>query len=92
MLLGLTEIYTIVDKLEDHPKALKTVPFEHNNRQRHIIYDKPPIKDGDALKMELINFSRSIQGEEIPIVSGLAGRNALDVALQIQKIITKDID
>ena len=42
--------------------------------------------------MELINFSRSIQGEEIPIVSGLAGRNALDIALQIQEIITKDID
>ena len=92
LLLGLTEIYTIVDKLEDHPKALKTVPFEHNNRQRHIIYDKPPIKNGDALKMELINFTRSLQGEEIPIVSGLDGRNALDVALKIQEIITKDID
>ena len=92
LLLGLTEIYRIADKLEDHPKALKTVPFEHNNRQRYIVYDKPPIKDGDALKMELINFTRSLQGEEIPIVSGLDGRNALDVALKIQEIITKDID
>ncbi len=92
LLLGLTEIYKIVDKVEDHPQALETVPFEYNSRQRHIIYDKPPIKGGDALEMELKNFIRSVQGKELPIVSGLAGRDALDIALQIQEMIIRDID
>jgi hypothetical protein len=78
--------------VEDHPQALETAPFEYNSRQRHIIYDKPPIKGGDALEMELKNFIRSVQGKELPIVSGLAGRDALDIALQIQEIIIRDID
>jgi len=92
LLLGLTEVYKIVDKPENHPKALKIVPFEHKKRKRHIIYDKPNIKKGDALKIELINFIRSVQGKELPIVNGIAGRNALDIALQIQDIIIRDLD
>ena len=90
--LGFLAEMVIGPKLEDHPQAFETAPFEHNSRLRHIIYDKPPIKGGDALEMELKNFIRSVQGKELPIVSGLAGRDALDIALQIQEIIIRDID
>ena len=42
--------------------------------------------------MELINFIKAVQGKELPIVNGIAGRDALDIALQIQDIIMRDID
>ena len=91
-LLELTEVYRIVDKSEKHPQALETIPFDYKNHHKYIIYDKPIIKETDALKMELENFIRSAQGLERPIVTGIEGRNALDIALQIQEMIIKDID
>ena len=40
--------------------------------------------------MELINFVKSIRGEEVPVVDGVAGRNALKIAIEIQnKILEK---
>jgi len=43
------------------------------------------------LKMELENFILSILGKETPIVSGKAGRDALEVAMEIQRMIIQDI-
>ena len=45
----------------------------------------------DALRMELDNFIKSVQGKETPIVTGKAGREALEVAMEIQRIIIQDI-
>jgi len=39
----------------------------------------------------LKNFIKSIQGEATPIVDGVAGRNALDVAIQIHDKILEDL-
>ena len=49
------------------------------------------IKKHDALKLELINFVESIKGNEKPIVDGQTGRNALAMALNIQKMIQKEL-
>ena len=40
---------------------------------------------------ELDNFIKSVQGKETPIVTGKAGREALEVAMEIQRIIIQDI-
>ena len=91
LLLGLAEVYKIVGDPKDDPDALMTVPFEYNGAKRFIAYDKPATLEQDALGMELHNFIKSVQGKEIPIVSGEAGRDALKIAIKIQQMITQDI-
>lgn len=91
LLLGLAEVYKIVGDPKEDPNALMTVPFEYNGAKRFIAYDKPATLEQDALGMELHNFIKSVQGQETPIVSGEAGRDALKIAIEIQQMITQDI-
>ena len=91
LLKGLTEVYMITESPNETPGAIMTVPFKYNNSERFIEYNKPPLIKADALKMELDNFIQSVKGEETPIVSGKAGRDALKVALEIQQLIKQDI-
>jgi predicted dehydrogenase len=91
LLLGLTEIYKVVGDPDDDSRALMTAPFEYDGSERFIAYHKPPVISGDALRMELDNFIKSVQGKETPIVTGKAGREALEVAMEIQRIIIQDI-
>jgi len=91
LLLGLTEVYKVVPKPEDGPDILITAPFEYDGTERFIAYEKPSITPGDALNMELKNFIASVQGKETPIVTGKAGRDALEVAMEIQRMIIQDI-
>ena len=91
LLQGLTEIYKVINQSEDESNALMTVPFEYDGTERFIAYEKPSVTNGDALKMELENFIKSIQGKEQPVVSGKAGRDALKVAIEIHDMIIQDI-
>ena len=91
LLLGLTEVYKVVGDPDEDPQALMTAPFEYGGSERFIAYDKPPVIAGDALRMELDNFIKSVQGKETPIVTGKAGREALEVAMEIQQMIVQDI-
>jgi len=91
LLQGLTEIYKVINQPEDDSGALMTVPFEYDGTERFIAYEKPSVTNGDALKMELENFIKSIQGKEQPVVSGKAGRDALKVAIEIHDMIIQDI-
>ena len=83
-LISLTEIYRVMDKEKRGTSAIITAPIESKGRPRHIVYEKPKIKKQDALQMELINFIEAIQNKSETIVDGVAGREALKVALQIQ--------
>ena len=83
-LIGLTEIYRVMDKEKKGTSAIITAPLESKGKPRQIVYEKPKIKKQDALQMELINFIEAIQGRSKTIVDGVAGREALKVALQIQ--------
>ena len=58
-------------------------------KKNSITYMKPDLKKYDALESKLENFSNSIIGKERPIVDGESGRDALSVALKIQKTIKK---
>ena len=59
--------------------------------KKKIVYEKPEIPTLDALKAELENFANSVQGSATPIVDGLAGKNALELATNIHDLILKDL-
>ncbi|MFQ6678120.1 MAG: Gfo/Idh/MocA family oxidoreductase [Fidelibacterota bacterium] len=90
-LLGLTEIYRVLDENIDNPAAIQTAPLDSYGIPRKIVYEKPEVSKIDALELELTNFIASIQGKETPIVNGHAGREALDVAVKIHDLILEDI-
>lgn len=90
-LLGLTEVYKIVDSDSVSKNAIMSAPLNRNGKIREIIYEKPEIKKADAMHLELKNFIESIRGNEKPIVDGRAGRNALDVAVKIHDMILEDL-
>lgn len=89
-LLGLTEVYRALDSEKENPNALVTAPLDQGGNHRAIVYEKPPVEKVDALRLELTNFVESIRGESKPIVDGKAGRDALEVAVNIQKLIIED--
>jgi len=90
LLKGTTEIYKVEKNEKYKSDILKSADFQRNGKKRIITYMKPDIKRHDALELELRNFSNSIIGKEKPIVDGKSGRDALSIALDIQKIIKKD--
>ncbi len=90
-LLGLTEVYRAIDSDIKASSTLVTAPLNSDGKHRSVVYEKPPVEKIDALQLELINFIESIQGKSKPIVDGKAGRDALEVAANIQKLIIEDI-
>lgn len=91
-LIGLTEIYRVMDADQTDPSSIMSAPIESNGKHRQIFYEKPKIKKEDALKLELQNFLETTQGRAKPIVDGKAGKNALDVAVQIHNKILDGIN
>ena len=88
LLLEQTEIYRIAKDPKKYSKAIKTKVL---NNKKYIIYEKPTLKKRDLLNVELKNFIEVIKNNEQPIVDGVEARNALQVAIQIQDMIIKDI-
>ena len=52
-------------------------------KKRNIVYEQPEVKEVNALKYELESFVEAIRNNTVPVVSGLDGRRALDVAQRI---------
>ena len=90
-LLGLTEIYRVIDPDEQDPDAIKDVRFHYGNKTKKIVYEKPDLPLFDALKAELENFTNSVRGIASPIVDGHAGKNALELASNIHDLILEDL-
>lgn len=88
LLLGLTEVYKIDN--DNQSKSSIQAPFNYKGKKKLITYEKPTLSKLDPLKVELINFTHSIQGYEKPIVSGKNGRDALEIAIKINKLIKQD--
>ena len=91
LLLGMTEVYRISKNKNKTEKSIVKIPFDYKNKTKHIVYEKLKLVKKDPLKMELENFLKSIQGLQKPIVTGKQGRDALEIALKIQRMIIKDI-
>ena len=90
-LLGLTEVYRVIDPDEQDPDAIKDVQFQYGDKTKKIVYEKPDIPLFDALKEELENFTNSVRGMASPIVDGHAGKNALELASNIHDLILEDL-
>lgn len=91
LLLGLTEIYRVLDEKQDDPNAIESAALDTYGNHKKIVYEKPDVNQFDALEMELANFIAAVKGDVSPIVDGRAGREALDVATQIHDMILEDI-
>ncbi|MAI87929.1 MAG: oxidoreductase [Candidatus Marinimicrobia bacterium] len=89
-LKGLTEIYKVLDLEEKIKSNSITTPFIRNGKEKRIVYEKPHQNKFDALEMELENFIESNKKISKPIVSGKDGREALNLAITIQKKIEED--
>ena len=90
-LIGLTEVYRAAGASKTNPNAIMSAPLKAKGKHRQIFYEKPAVKKQDALKMELENFVAAVQGKEKPIVDGKAGREALEIAMQIHDTILEDL-
>ena len=91
LLMEQTEIYRITDDPSLIPGVLKTEPFTQNNKDKHIVYQKPDLEKHDLLSLEIKNFIRSITVKEKPIVNGVEARNALEVVIKINNMILEDL-
>ena len=85
---GRSEVFRLVD--EGDKTATPTMmlgKIGEGKKQRNIIYEQPEVKEVNALKYELESFVTSVQKQTTPIVSGIDGRRALDVAGEIMRKI-----
>ena len=87
LLKGSTEIYKVEENKRSKSDILKSAEFQRNGQKSFINYMKPKLQKHDALELELKNFLHSIIGKEKPVVDGKSGRDALSLALKIQKKI-----
>lgn len=84
------EVFRLIDSPDFAGKGTKLLgSIGEGSKHRNIIYEKPKIKDVNALKYELEMFLESINSRKPPVVSGEDGLNALRVAQQIMDSIEK---
>ncbi len=74
--------------LSDEKPQDKNSFFTMNEKKnKYILYDKPNIKEHNALRKELEHFVDSIKSSTQPLTDGISGLAALKVAIQIQNYI-----
>ena len=87
---GAVETYRVVETIPENEPFDMMVDIE-GAKKRHILYHKPPVTPGNALRIELAHFADSIINSEIPLVDGHSATEALTLAVRIQNIIDSDI-
>jgi len=80
------EIYHVEDNIPNGVSKDCIFPLEGNNK-KYIIYEKPEVIEHNALREELYHFTSSIEKGKQPDVDGYSAAAALQIALEIQKII-----
>jgi predicted dehydrogenase len=86
---GLSEVFRLVD--EGDPNVRPTMmlgKIDQGSRKRVIVYERPEVKEVNALKYELELFARSVQDGTEPPVTGHDGLQALEVAQEILEKIS----
>jgi predicted dehydrogenase len=84
---GTSEVFRLAD--EHTPRSWSTKmlgKIDQGQRKRIIVYEKPKVREVNALKYELERFVDSVQKNLEPPVTGRDGLHALEVA---QEILTK---
>jgi predicted dehydrogenase len=81
---GTAEVFRLVDAAESTGNATMLLgQIDAGTQKRNIIYERPEIKDVNALKYELELFVRAVRTGERPIITAEDGKRALQVAQQI---------
>ena len=84
---GLAEVFRLVEGDDPGtPGTLMLGELGSGSLRRKIIYERPEVKEVNALKHELELFIRAIKEGNVPLVGGEDGKRALEVA---QTIIEK---
>lgn len=87
---GTAEIFRLVDEKNQNVKATMLLgQIDAGAFKRNIIYERPEIKEVNALKYELELFIRAIQENTEPVVTAEEGKRALEVAGDIIAKIQK---
>ena len=71
-------------KIDSGNNAIPIMTLElANGIKKNIVFNKPKIKDNNAILDELNSFAESINKNKVPKVNITDGHNALDIALKI---------
>ena len=85
---GVAEVFRLADEDTPHARSTKMLgKIDQGHRKRIIVYEKPKVREVNALKYELERFVESVQKNIEPPVSGREGLHALEVAQEILKKI-----
>ncbi len=86
---GLAEVFRLVDEGDPNVKPTMMLgKIDQGKRKRLIVYERPEVKEVNALKYELELFVRAVQENREPPVTGRDGLQALEVAEEILKKIS----
>jgi predicted dehydrogenase len=90
---GVSEVFRLADENTPRAKSTKMLgKIEEGQHKRIITYEKPKVREVNALKYELERFVESVQKNIEPPVTGRDGLHALEVAQEImQKIESQKI-
>ena len=73
-----------VVEIDSDNNAIPIMTFElANGIKKNIVFNKPKIKENNAILDELNSFAESINKNKVPKVNITDGHNALDIALKI---------
>ncbi len=85
---GLAEVFRLVgDGDTTSQSTMMLGQIGEGKKKRTIVYEQPEVKDVNALKYELESFVASVRTGAVPVVSGVDGRYALEIAQEILKRI-----
>jgi predicted dehydrogenase len=85
---GLAEVFRLVEEGESTAETTMLLgQIGEGKMKRNIVYEQPEVKEVNALKVELESFVTAIREKREPVVSGVDGRRALEVAQQILNTI-----
>lgn len=82
-LLGLTEVFRISDDKTVHPTTMLLGQITEGAIEKNIVYERPIVKEVNALQFELNSFIDAITKNTNVIVTGEDGKRALEVASEI---------
>ncbi|MCU0454190.1 MAG: Gfo/Idh/MocA family oxidoreductase [Bacteroidetes bacterium] len=84
----LAEVFRLIDEGEGNAQPTMLLgKIDQGTRKRLIVYDQPEIPPMNALLEEMRSFVACVQAGTRPVVSGLDGLQALEVAAEILKAI-----
>jgi predicted dehydrogenase len=90
-----SEIYQLVDsnqaKIQPNQIPIEFGQLNQYGKLKKITYERRQIEEANALKMELESFLNSVKTGKRPAVSGVDGREALRVAIQITEMIKSQV-